>query len=91
MPRRTARTRKGGARRMRGRGVMDVLKKIHGFVKKHKVISRGSSALAGVLPEKYGKWVGRVGNAAGAFGYGRRRGGALMLSGARRGGALRLA
>lgn len=83
--------RQSGRARQRGRGVMDVLKKIHDFTRKHRLVSRGANLAASMLPEKYGKWVGRAGTAAGAFGYGRRRiGGALMLAG-QRGRGLRLA
>lgn len=57
------------------------------FLKKHKIISRGASALSGILPGAWGTAAGLAGKAASAVGYGRRRrrhGGAL-------GGALRLA
>lgn len=87
MPRGKARYRRGGAR-MKGRGIMDMLRKAHAFIKKHKLISRGSNALSYVLPEKYKGIASKVSGVSGSLGYGRRkRGGALRLSG----GALRLA
>lgn len=72
------------SRRMRGKGVMDVLRKAHSFLKKHRVISRGANALGSVLPEKYRGIATKVGGVAGALGYGRRRGGALRLAGGMR-------
>ena len=69
-------------RRMRGRGVMDVIKKVIGFFRKHKISSRGGSALGGLLPGKYGVVAHGIGKAAGSVGFGRRR---------RRGRGLRLA
>lgn len=83
-----AMSKKGGMRRMKGRGIMDMLRKAHDFIRKHKLISRGSNALSYVLPEKYKGIASKVSGASGALGYGRRkRGGALRLSG----GSLRLA
>ena len=52
--------------RMRGRGVMDVIKKVIGFFRKHKIISRGGSALGGLLPGKYGLVAHGIGKAAGS-------------------------
>lgn len=69
-------------RRQRGRGIMDFLRKAHGFIKRNKVISRGANALSYVLPGKYKDWAGKVGGVAGTLGYGRRsRGGGLRLAG----------
>lgn len=59
------------------------------FLKKHKIISRGASAISSMLPPQYGSIASSIGKAAGAVGYGRRRrrmGGALRLAG----GALRM-
>lgn len=69
-------------RRMRGRGIMDFLRKAHSFVRKNKVISRGANALSYVLPGKYRKVAEKVGGIAGTLGYGRRsRGSGLRLAG----------
>jgi hypothetical protein len=65
--------RRAPRRRMRGRGIMDFLKKAAGFLKKHKIVSRVASGLASVLPPQYASIASNVGKAAGAVGYGRRR------------------
>lgn len=75
-------SKKGGMRRQRGKGLMDMIKKAHAFLKKHRVISRGATGLSQILPPKYRDVAGKVGSIAGTLGYGRRRGGALRLSGA---------
>ena len=79
---------KGGGRRrrMKGRGIMDVIRKVGGFLKQHKVISRVGGVLGKVLPGKFGNSARVVGTAAGSLGYGRRRrvhrcGRGLRLSG----------
>lgn len=59
-------------RRRQGKGIKDVLKKIHNFVKSNRLISRGAAAIA-PLAGPYSGVVSRVGTAAGALGYGRRR------------------
>ena len=66
------------------------------FLKKHKIISRGATALSGILPPGWSTAAGAVGKAADAIGYGRRRGrglrtggSALTMAGGFRGGALR--
>ena len=67
-------TRKGGKRRMRGRGkVMDFLRKAAGFLKRNKIVSRVANGLASVLPPQYAGIAKSVGAAAGSIGYGRRR------------------
>jgi hypothetical protein len=69
-------------RRMHGRGIVDWLKKAHGFVKGNKLISSVGNALAGVHP-----LFGKIGQAAATAGYGRKRvyrAGALKLAGAAR-------
>ena len=80
------RKRMGGRRRMRGRGkVMDFLKKVGGFLKKHKIVSRVAGGLASVLPPQYSGIASGVQKAASALGYGRRRrrmrGNGLRLAG----------
>lgn len=59
-------------RRRNGKGIKDVLNKIHNFVKSNKLISRGASALAPIAGP-YANVVRNVGVAAGALGYGRRK------------------
>lgn len=56
-------TRKRSTRKQRGRGVMDVLKKVHTAIKSHKLVSRGL------------RMAGKPGlaNAAAMLGYGRRK------------------
>ena len=81
--------RRGMRTRMRGRGVRDVLRRIHKFIRGNQVISRSANALSTVLPAKYRGIASKVGGVAGVMGYGRRRGGALRLAGMG-GGALRL-
>lgn len=78
-------------RRQKGKGFMSFMKKVGGFLKKTKLLSRVGSALGAIgVP-----YAGTIGSAAGMLGYGRRRrvphrrsrGGAMGLAG----GALRLA
>ena len=66
-----------GRRRQRGRGFMDFLGKANNFLKSSKLVSTVGNALgaAGV------PYAGAIGSAAGRFGYGRRRGRGLRLSG----------
>lgn len=63
--------------RMRGRGVMDFLNKAHNFVKSNQLISKGAAALAPLVASRLGPnaaaALGKVGDVAGALGYGRRR------------------
>ena len=67
-------------RRMHGRGIMDFLKKAHGFIKDNKLVSRVGSLLGSVgVP-----YAGAIAKGAELAGYGRRRH-------RRRGGSLRLA
>lgn len=85
----------GRRRRMRGRGVMDFLKKAHNFVKANQLISKGATALAPIVASRLGPTasgiLSKVGSVAGSLGYGRRRrmhrGRGVHLAG----GALRLA
>ena len=82
MPRRTSMYRRGGrkyggALRLAGGGgrakkVMDFLKKAHGFLRTHKVLSRGA-AQYGKTDLPYAKQVGVAGDYTGRLGYGRRR------------------
>jgi hypothetical protein len=65
--------RVGRGRRMRGRGVREILKRANAFLKKHKIVSRGASAIGSFLPEKYKGIANKVGGVATALGYGRRR------------------
>ena len=66
-----------GRRRHRGRGLMDFLNKAHSFVKNNNLISKGASMLAPTITNRFGSTAGnilsKVGSAAGALGYGRRR------------------
>ena len=55
-------------RRRNGKGIKEVLGKIHNFVKNNRLISRGAAALAPL-----GNIVKGVGTAASSLGYGRRR------------------
>jgi hypothetical protein len=68
--------RKSGVRRKRrpqgGKGLVDVLKKIHNFVKEKKLISRGAAAFA-PLAGRYGAPITAIGNAASSLGYGKKR------------------
>lgn len=67
----------GRRRRHRGRGVMDFLNKAHNFVKSNQLISKGAAALAPLVASRLGPnaaaALGKVGDVAGALGYGRRR------------------
>lgn len=67
--------------RMRGRGIVDILKKANAFLRKHKVISRGAAAVSPLLPAKFQPWATKIGGVSSALGYGRRRGGSLRLAG----------
>ena len=69
-------------RRMRGRGVMDWIKKAGGFLQKSKLISTVANGLASAgVP-----LAGSIGSVAGSLGFGRRsrRGAGLHLAGGRR-------
>ena len=72
-------------RRMRGRGLREIVSKIGGFLRKHKIISRGGAALGSMLPGAWGTAARSVGSVAGKLGYGRRmrryRGSGLKLAG----------
>ncbi len=72
-------------RRMRGGSILSWIRtKALPFLKKHKIVSRVASGLAGVLPPQYSGIASNIGKAASAVGYGRRRmryGGALRLAG----------
>ena len=59
-------------RRRNGKGIKEVLGKIHNFIKSNRLISRGATALA-PLAGSYGNIVKGVGTAASSLGYGRRR------------------
>lgn len=97
------RRHRGGRRHLRGRGLMDILKKAHSFVKSNQLISRGASALAPLVASRLGpnaaNVLAKVGSVASSAGYGRRRrmhsyGGRRMYHGRGinlAGGALRLA
>lgn len=67
----------GKRRRHRGRGIMDFLNKAHSFVKNNQLVSKGASLLAPTIANKFGSNAGniaaKIGNVAGALGYGRRR------------------
>jgi hypothetical protein len=72
-------------RRQKGSGWFKrFFRKANSFLKRHKVISRGSNLLAKVLPAKYGKAAQGIGAAAGALGYGRMRGKGVIVSGGMR-------
>ena len=89
MPRKTAMSRRGGKRRKRVGGALPAwLSSVGDFFKKNKIISRGASALSGMLPGPWGAAAGAVGKVAGAVGYGRRR---MRGHGLRTGGALTMA
>ena len=64
-------------RRQRGRGFMDFLGRANNFLKSSKLVSTVGNALssAGV------PYAGAVANVASRFGYGRKRGRGLRLSG----------
>lgn len=56
-------------RRQRGKGFMDVLKKVGAFLKKTQLVSKVGRTLGSVgVP-----YAGMIGNVAGSLGYGRRR------------------
>lgn len=90
--RRHLRSGLGRRRRLRGRGLMDFLKKGAQFVKDNQLISKGASLLAPHVTNRFGSNAGnilnKVGTVAGALGYGRmnrrrinRRGYGLRLAG----------
>lgn len=64
--------RRRRTRRRRGRGILDVLRGVHDFVKKNKIISSVSGALSNV-PGPIGNIASLVNKGSSAFGYGRRR------------------
>ena len=59
-------------RKHQGKGIKEVLGKIHNFIKGNKLISRGASALA-PLAGPYSGAVSRVGSVAANLGYGRKK------------------
>lgn len=61
-----------GRRRMRGRGIMDLLGKANSFLKNTQLLSKGAAALA-PHAGRFGNYVTQAGNIAGSLGYGRRR------------------
>ena len=77
MPRKTSMIRRGGRRKMRGKGFMEFFKKVNTWFKDNKVISKVGNALgaAGV------PYASKIGEVAGAIGLGRKRGGSLRLAG----------
>ena len=65
-------------RKQHGEGpVWDWIKKnagkAHDFVKSNKLISRGASALAPLVPAAYSGTVSNIGNVASKLGYGKRQ------------------
>ena len=60
-------------RKMRGRGVLDWLKKAGNFIKDHGLISKGASLAAKFLPGQAGAIASTIANGAHAVGLGRRR------------------
>ena len=76
------------SRKMRGRGLMDWIKKAHSFIKKNKLISRLASGYSQTgLP--YAGAIGIGGAAAKMAGYGKRTRGRVMMRRRMRGSALR--
>lgn len=72
----------GGRKHMRGKGLLDWLRKAHDFIKKNKVVSKGFNALGQILPGHFGLGSKILGKASAVAGYGRRhRGGALSPAG----------
>ena len=70
---------------MRGRGVLDWLKKAGNFIQDHGLISKGASLAAKLLPGQAGSIANTIATGAHAIGLGRRRhrrGGGLTLAGA---------
>jgi hypothetical protein len=61
-----------GRRRHTGGNIRDVLGKVNDFFKKHKLISRGASALA-PFAGAYSPIVAGVGGVASKLGYGKKR------------------
>ena len=62
-----------GRRRMRGRGVMELLRRGSDFLKNTQLLSKGAAALAPSIGGKFGGYLSQAGNLAGSLGYGRRR------------------
>ncbi len=91
--RRSMKTGYGKKRRsMRGRGLGDWLRRAGSFIKDNKLVSRGLSALSGVVPAQYKPLASGAAGIASQLGLGRRRrhyGGALSLAGGSLGGAMR--
>ena len=77
MPRKTSISRRGGRRKMRGKGFMEFFKRVGNWFKDNKIISKVGNALgaAGV------PYASKIGEVAGSIGLGRKRGGALRLAG----------
>ena len=90
MPRKTSRVGHGRRRKRVGGAMPAWLSSVGDFLKKNKIISRGASALSGMLPGPWGAAAGLASKAAGAVGYGRRRGRGLHTGGSMRmvGGAI---
>lgn len=83
MPRYSTRSRK-----MKGRGLLDWIKKAHSFIKKNKLISRLASGYSQTgLP--YAGAVGIGGSISKQLGYGRRTRGRVVMRRRMRGSALR--
>jgi hypothetical protein len=74
--------RKGGRRR-RGGSFKSFLSGANNFLKRTGLLSKLGKFGSQMVPGKYGKLAGMLGDAAGTMGYGRRRrcGGALRLAG----------
>ena len=70
-------------KRMRGRGVMDLLRRGNDFLKSTQLLSKGAAALAPSIGGRFGGYLGKAGALAGSLGYGRRRrmGRGLRLAG----------
>ncbi len=75
-------------RKLRGRGIKDWIGKVGSFLKKHKVLSRGASAIGSLAPGLAGSIGKAVSGPLATAGYGRRRkamGSGFRLSGGKRG------
>ena len=82
--RRPAMHRRRGGRKMRGRGVLDWIKKAGNFIA-NGLISKGASLAAKFLPAQYSGIANTISSGAKAMGLGRRRhrrGAGLTLAGA---------
>ena len=76
------------SRKMRGRGLLDWIKKAHSFIKKNKLISRLASGYSQTgLP--YAGAVGIGGSTAKLLGYGKRTRGRVVMRRRMAGSALR--